>query len=294
MVEKGFSDAIEKTYRASNTRGQRAHWLKNIRKNLPVIAAGVSVERLGDILKGMPAIVVGAGPSLQKNIDLLAEAGNRYPLFCCDRALAKAVERGITPQFVIVCDAQDVVADFLAPHDTSKIVLLATTFTSPKVLALPWLKRVFFNMLDIDTKFSEASMNLTEKRIGMIPGTVIVGNAAFVLAKLAGCNPVTFVGNDLSMTDASHALRGEIVYESTDREGNKVYSVPGYLAGFEWLLQMLKTDPDCAGGRVKVYNSSEGGIMYSDIIEGMPLREFLEKFPGSSGSIRTRIMQKLL
>ncbi|MFH1539889.1 MAG: 6-hydroxymethylpterin diphosphokinase MptE-like protein [bacterium] len=287
------SNAIEISYAASDTRGQRAHWLGNIRKNLQVIRNSAEVGRLAGLLKGVPGIAVGAGPSLEKNGALLAEVQRNYPLFCSDRALRRVGEYGITPQFVVVCDAQDRVVDFLKDYDTGGIVLLATTFASPKVLALPWKQRVFFNMLDLDTKFSEASMNLTQHRVGMIPGTVIVGNACFLLAKLAGCNPVTFVGNDLSMPDREMALPGERLYEGKDPEGRTVYSVPGYLAGLDWLLRYLRADVDCVQKRVRVYNSTEGGIMYSEEIEGMPLREFVEKFPGMEGSVRTKIMQGL-
>lgn len=167
------SNALEISIAASDTRGQRAHWPGNIRKNLPVI--------------------------LQKG--------------------------------VVVCDTQDTVVDFLKDHDT---------------------------------KLSEASMNLTQHRVGMIPGPVIVGNACFILAKLAGCNPITFVGNDLSMPDKEMALKADRVFEGKDPDGNTVYSVQGYLAGLDWLLRYLRADPDCVRKRARVYNSTEGGIMYSD------------------------------
>lgn len=292
-MANGESNALEKTYYSSDTRGQRAHWLGNIRKNLPVIFKSVDVSRMVGLLKGVPGIAVGAGPSLRKNAEVLAGVQRQYPLFCSDRALRRVAEYGITPQFVVVCDAQDRVADFLKDYDTGEMVLLATTFASPKVLALPWERRVFFNMLDLDTKFSEASMNLTEHRVGMIPGSVIVGNACFILAKMAGCNPITFVGNDLSMPDKEMALRGEKIFESKDPDGNPVYSVPGYLAGFDWFLRFLKSDPEFRAGRYEVYNSTEGGIMYSEDIGGMPLREFVQRFPGLDGSIRTKIKQNL-
>ncbi|MEW6202400.1 MAG: 6-hydroxymethylpterin diphosphokinase MptE-like protein [bacterium] len=291
---KKRSDALEKTYAASDTRSQRAGWLANIRANRQIIFNNKDAAILKGILKNIPGIVIGAGPSLAKNLHQLRPVQKRYALFCCDRAFKSVVACEITPQFVVVCDAQDIVADFFTGMPTGEMILLCPTFVSPKVLALKWKEIVFFNMLDADTSFSEAAMNLTDHKVGMIPGTVIAGNTAFVLAKLTGCNPVTFIGCDMSMKDMTDASPRDILFESTGIDGGTVYSVPGYLAGFDWLLRYLRVDQDFRAGRLKVYNCTEGGIMYSDDIQGMPLIEFIEKYPGTGGSIRTRIVQGLI
>ncbi|MFA6451741.1 MAG: 6-hydroxymethylpterin diphosphokinase MptE-like protein [bacterium] len=285
-------DAITKTLAAQDSRGQRAHWLGNIRRNQSEIAKGHDIWAIHDVFRGIPGIVIGAGPSLSRNAGQLAGAQKRYPLFCCDRANKKVFDAaGVVPHFTIVADASDKVAEFFEGYDTGRTTLIAATYVSPQVLKLPWREKVFFNMTDVDKGYESAALNLTDRRITAIPGGVIVGNIAFLIAKIAGCNPITFIGNDLSMSEPSSSP-GEISYENIDASGNKIYSLPGFLAGLEWLLTFLRIDKDAASGILKVYNSTESGIMYNEQITGITLIDFIEKYPGSDRSLKTLIAKR--
>lgn len=288
-------NAIAKALAAQDSRGQRAYWLGNIRLNLKEIAKGDDIRAIHDALWDIPAILIGAGPSLAGNVHLLKDAQNQYPLFCCDRAFRRVAEAGVTPHFTIVADAADAVADFFAGLETRRTVLIAPTYVSARVLKLKWKHRIFYNVTDADQGYTTAAVNLSKlsgREITAVPGGVIVGNMALIFARIAGCNPMTFIGNDLSMPEPK-ARPGEILYESMDNDGNKVYSLPGFLAGLEWLLKFLRSDKDFTSGLLKVYNSTEGGIMYSEEIKGLPLKDFLESHPGTPKSLNTAISRSL-
>ncbi len=286
--------AIRKTFVHQDGRKQRGLWLANIRNNFDIIAKAYDVKAIQDAFWDMPGIVVGAGPSLSKNIDLLAEAGKSHPLFCTDRAFGQLHEKGTVPHFTIVGDASPRVATFFSGMDTRRTTLIAAAYIDHSVFDLPWKNVVLYNITDYDTGYVEAAQNMTEQagnRITAIPGAVNVGNVAFICAKIAGCNPITFTGNDLCQDKPSDTSARW--YEGTDHWGNKVYSAPGYLAGYEWLLDFFKVDKDIKCGKLSVYNSTEGGIMYSDLIREMPLKDYLERFPGYRKSINTIIEKKL-
>lgn len=285
-----MDDALEKSLSMGDMRLQRSLWLQNIRQNLDVIAKHRDVTPLNWLFADLPGIVIGAGPSLEKNVGLIAEHAKEYPLFCADRAFGKVCAAGAIPQFTVVVDWQDEVADFFKGEPVDKTILLASIKVSPKVLALPWKKIFFFLVMDSDKQFEEAEVNLTGGRVMGMPGAIICGNTAYLLARWAGCNPVTFCGCDMSMKEPSP---GEMNYEAKDINGDVIYSVPGYLAGFDWLMRYLKLDNDVVSGKVKLYNSTEGGIMYSGELPALGLSDFMSRHPGARSSLNTRIMKTL-
>jgi hypothetical protein len=285
-------DAIEKTTQMGDIVAQRGKWLHSIRNNLAVINKSKDITYLRDLFTGKPGIIVGAGPSLQKNIGLLAEHAKKYPLFCTDRAFAMLYEKGIIPEFTVAVDFQDIVADFFIGMPVRKTILLASVKVSRKLVDLNWMARLFFLVMDSDEKFNEAMINLTGRRIAGIPGALICGNSAYLAARFAGCNPITFVGCDMSMPEPSKNPN-DINYEATGLDGEKIYSVPGYLAGHEWLLRHLHLDNEVQSGKVKVFNSTEGGIMYGEHLPPLTLREFVDTYPGADKSLMMQIRKRL-
>jgi hypothetical protein len=284
-------NAIARTFAAQDTRGQRAWWLGNIRRNIPEIATGDDIRIIHDVFWDVPAIVIGAGPSLSKNVRLLKDVEKTHLLFCCDRAYKRVAETGVTPMFTIVADASDAVAGFFAGLDTRRTILVTPTYVSSEVLKLEWKRKIFYNVTDTDEGYQTAAVNLSKlsgKEITAIPGGVIVGNMAFIVARIAGCNPMTFIGSDLSMPEPTRNP-GEILYKGIGPSGAEVWSLPGFLAGFEWILKYLRNDKDFTTSLLKVYNSTEGGIMYSEEIKGLPLKEFIEAHPGSAKSLKAAL-----
>lgn len=291
--EKLPDNAIATALAAQDNSAQRAEWLGNIRANIAVIAKARDISDVRGIFAGLPGIIIGAGPSLKKNVFLLSGREKNYPLFCCDRALKQVQEAGVQPHFTVVADASSAVAGFLKDCDTRRSALIAPVFAAPETLALPWKKIIFYIPDDTDLKFMKAVRNLVSisgRMVSTIQGPVIVGNAAFLCAMTAGCNPMTFIGNDLS---APEPFESGQYFEKTGAGGEKVYSLHGFLAGLEWILRFTRVDKDFICGKFRLYNSTEGGIMYSEEIEGAPLSQFLARFPGSERSLETMIRKGL-
>jgi len=195
----------------------------------------------------------------------------------------------------VVADAARSVAEFFEGCNVKKSALIAPTYVYPKVLELPWKYKIVYNIEDQDQSYVYAAHNIIgmiDREITAIPGGIIVGNTAFICSKIAGCNPITFIGNDLCMPEPSNVF-GETSFKGKDNLGNTVYSLPGFLAGYEWLLKFIKVDKDIRYGKLKLYNSTEGGIMYSEGIEGIALEDFLKKHPGAAKSLDTMLRKKL-
>jgi len=80
----------------------------NILANTLDIISSAGVKRLFNKFKGIPAIVVGAGPSLDKNVALLKEVNDNAVIIAVDRTLGLLIPLGITPHLVPFIDYSEI------------------------------------------------------------------------------------------------------------------------------------------------------------------------------------------
>ncbi len=88
-------------------------YLLNTLKNLPAIASEGDVDALKGAFTDVPAIVVGAGPSLDRNLDLLRRASSRSIIIAVDTALRPLLTAGIVPHVVVAVDPSELNARHL-------------------------------------------------------------------------------------------------------------------------------------------------------------------------------------
>ncbi|MBW5377644.1 DUF115 domain-containing protein, partial [Brachyspira pilosicoli] len=81
-------------------------WAYNIASNVVEIATHYGVNRFFDKYKNIPAVVVSAGPSLEKNIRKLKELKDKAIIIAVDTAMKPLSSHNISPHFVITIDPQ--------------------------------------------------------------------------------------------------------------------------------------------------------------------------------------------
>ncbi len=259
--------------------------------NLHATAAWPSVARLKDAFRGVPAIIVSAGPSLEKNIQVLKQFEGKALIIVVSHALRAVARAGVHADVCIAVDAQDLRYHFAAGACESVGTLVLGTSAHPELFKLP-VPRIF-------TVAGNAALDgwvhrgFEEEFVCRSGGSV--ANHAFSLATLWGCDPIVLVGQDLSfpggkayaastvdgdarievaasgavatMTDTSkemHALDGGSPILLRDVPGYDGGTVPTSFAfqkAWEWFGAAAR---ELAGARALV-NSTEGGAR----IEGM-------------------------
>ena len=147
-----------------------------------------------------PGIVIGAGPSLSKNIHLLKEAGSKAVLIAVDAALRPLLNAGIRPHIVTNLERTAPVSALFRNLGEQKEtffvfspVAAAETydaFQGPKIIAHRY--EPLLSWLGIPK--------------GALTGGPLVGNFAFDIAQYLGCSSIIMVGQDLSFerTGATH------------------------------------------------------------------------------------------
>ncbi len=159
------------------------------------------LENLKDKFKGVPAFMVAAGPSLDKNIDQIKKAAGKSVIICVDTVLPSLLKHDITPDFVTSIDYLDMtyekIADTAQDSKVRNINLICTSWISDTVTKQ-------FPVNDVFWAFSnnalENWMNICLGGNMAIGGAGTVAHLNFVSAQIMGCDPLVFVGQDLAFS----------------------------------------------------------------------------------------------
>ena len=185
---------------------------------LPYVIRHRGVSELRDFYKDKPAVLVSTGPSLAKNIHHLIGLEDKVVIICVGQALRPLLAYGIKPDFATSVDFGEVnYVHFKGLMDCG--IPLVTINRTYAPLIRDWQGPKFIAATPVPGYEEMATGILTEK--GFIEAGGSVAHLSFGLAQLLGCNPITFIGQDLSLGETSHiplADAGGNV--SVDQNGN--------------------------------------------------------------------------
>jgi hypothetical protein len=245
-------------------------WVDNLKENIKLCDfSKYSVYSLKDKFRGETAYLVGASPSLSKNVKELKK--KKGIIITCSHALKYLIKNGIKPDYVVVLDAHEKQVDFLDIGDESKdIKLLADIMVHPNIFKV-WNGRVWF-FRTIGEKPKDKIHNALWK-LSKFNDLIYTGgnvmSGAYSIADLLGCKRVVYVGMDFSNSILSDSFveyadgsRDEGTFEHLDSfihpdvNGLGVWTKQRmfmYKYWFDWMS--LKTD------RIEHINATEGGIL---------------------------------
>ncbi len=183
----------------------------NLSGNLPLIQSSGGLARIVDRLAGKHVIVIGAGPSLERNIPYLKRYSERrdFIYIAADMALRPLLLSGIRPHFAITCETTP--ADFFSGLDTSGIHLLAFICSSPSNLR-KWRGNISFYNWMIEGEPYSGLWDTAGRWLGSVATGSIVTTQAVSVALGCGVLSLLLVGNDMGFYDrfyASGTVNGE-------------------------------------------------------------------------------------
>jgi len=218
---------------------------RNLANNLDVYAAGATTDELLGAAKGYPAVCVGAGPSLVKNIDLLCdpEVRKNIVVIAVQTTLKPLLDRGIRPDFVTALDYSPICARFYEGlPDLPDVTLVAEPKAHAAILdAFPGPVRVCHSPFNDQLLAGENDTGTAEgvsgedsgdisgggsgggglvRPITPIKGGATVAHLSFYLAQHLGCEPIMFIGQDLGFSDGLYYAPGTAVHQVWDCELN--------------------------------------------------------------------------
>ncbi|MFH1742918.1 MAG: 6-hydroxymethylpterin diphosphokinase MptE-like protein, partial [bacterium] len=96
------SVALQGMLRHMETTGYQTQ--NHVLRNIPAIYRALPPSAAKDRMAGRPALIVAAGPSLDKNIIQIPEAVGRSVIFAVDTSLRLLRKQGVEPHFVVTKD----------------------------------------------------------------------------------------------------------------------------------------------------------------------------------------------
>jgi len=253
-------------------------WIEQGLANLPAIARWPSVAAIQDELAGKPMVIVAPGPSLARNAAQLRELAGKAIITCFSHSLKPVLAAGVRPDFVVTVDPQDVRYHFDG-CDLSESCLVNAATVHPSLFELPakWFLTLSANCAIDDWIFDALGED------ALVPGGGSVATSAFSLALRWKCDPIVFVGLDLSFPNGEY-------YVSTSSDGQAranvvdgVVRVEGWSSGF---ASMKSESGHCAVVRERVVELPgwHGGTVASSYMFGLFHRWFVERVKHVSGT----------
>ncbi|MCG3123729.1 MAG: hypothetical protein GIKADHBN_02150 [Phycisphaerales bacterium] len=187
--------------------------LRNLLMNVDRYAAAPGIRELEHCATGCPAVVVSAGPSLERNVDLLARPGvrDRVVIIAAQTVLKKLLGRGITPHFVTALDHHEISRRFyegLSASDVAGVTLVAEPKANPAIMsAFPGVIRC-----PGDRILDELLGPALARDMGTMTAGATVAHLAYYLARHMGCDPVIMIGQDLGFTDGQYYHAGAAIH----------------------------------------------------------------------------------
>jgi hypothetical protein len=222
---------------ARRVRGRS--WVKDVCENVELLLRYPTFAGLKNAYEGVPAFIVGAGPSLDKNIGALGDAVKKGIVIATNSSASALAKRGIEPQ-VLACIESIDVSRFLRDLPFVDRVLRAFSLSaSPQALrtgAGPLLP-----IYEALPAIGEPLRQLVGEP--GLPVCASVSTAAVALALRMGCNPIVLVGHDLAFTGGAAYARG------TPYEGSRAHVTDDGNLRLSWTPSMIEVHRD-AGSKV--------------------------------------------
>jgi hypothetical protein len=268
---------------------------RNLEKNLTYIRRFGGLKNIISGFKGKHVIIVGAGSSLGKEIDLLKKYQDRDELItiAADMALLPLNEKNILPKFVISCETTPM--DYFSHLNTENMHLLAFSCMSNTNLK-KWKGRISFYNWMIHNEMYDNLWLKAGFDLGFVATGSIVTTQAISFALGCGIQSLMLIGNDMGF-GTGYYVNGTVVYrkllnninrffpidtmeinksrsrrEFEIHRGSKIYYTNNqFLAAKVWLEDLFKQI------NIPIYESNELGCS-SGSVKKIALKKYLEHF----------------
>lgn len=251
---------------------------KNFFKNYLDLPHAFLGNKLVGKFKEIPAIICGAGPSLNRNIDLLATLHDKALIFGGGSAMNALNAKGIMPHFGIGIDPNAAQLTRLVMNQAYEVPFLYRSRMLYDALEMVHGDRLYVTGspgYDL-SKWMENALGIFEKELD--EGFNVL-NFSLALAHAMGCNPIITVGVDLAYSQGSSYAEGIISHPIHDRKdhfrtrkldeelvekqdiyGNPIYTLWKWVGESMWYGLFAKQNPE-----LKIINATEGGIGFPDV-----------------------------
>lgn len=191
-------------------------WHRNSYINMIHFSNSIGINKIKNNYKEVPAIIVSAGPSLDKNIKYLKWVKNKAIIIAVGTSLKKLLNENIIPDFIMALDGGEPNWEHFKNMDYSKIPLIYEPMVHPNILKYHKGKKLVFVSQNIVGSWGEHIFG--EKGFLKMGGSVAL--SCYDFAVYIGANPIILMGQDLAYTGGRTHVSGS-TYEKDIAKENK-------------------------------------------------------------------------
>jgi hypothetical protein len=285
-----------------------AAFFLNFYKNLKLLPGSFSGNSLFGKFKNVPAIICGAGPSLEKHFSTLKNVQNKALIFAGGSSLNALIANGIIPHFGAGIDPNSAQKVRIQETCHVKLPFYFRSRMHHEALKLIKGKRLYIpgsGGYDISEWFEN---ELKIKREPILDEGHNVINFEVEIAHALGCHPIIFVGMDLGFTGMKSYSKG-VVEDATvtkkdilknnherhsddfdlkailkeDIYGKPLYTLWKWIIESEWMGEFAKEHPT-----ILAFNATEGGLGFPGI-KNKTLKSLQKKYLNKNFQLQKRI-----
>lgn len=246
---------------------------RNLISNMPLLLRANVLDEVQNRFAQVPAIVVAAGPSLDKNVRELLRLNGSALIICVDTALKTLNKHGIKPHIVVTSDpTQDNAAHFENVQWPDGAVF---AFAPDCYYSIP---RQYAGVPQKICLYDD-SARITYRLRAMLPFRCFmdrpmhVGESAIRLALMMGCDPIIFAGLDLALPSDYSATHAESSARACRILSRSAADIQVELPNGKTVTHTLISVPGVHGEPVQTFYSFKMYLdQLEDLIESNPIR----------------------
>lgn len=305
---------LRKTTLSNALQQDRVHGyqpFQNFVRNVKRLPESFYANGLKGQFAGIPAIVCGAGPSLQKSIETLRTLESKALIIAGGSTLAALSSKGIAPHFGMAVDPNLEEYRRLKNSFAFETPLLYSTRLFPAVFqtANGPFGYMRSGIGGVPELWMEEELGLLDPLIGdfLSPESLSVTMICIAWAQYLGCNPILLDGIDLAYTgkkryasgvaeedelqfaeiDAEKSVSDRIL-KRKDRHGNPVHTA------VRWVMESASISHFARKHKeIQWINVTDGGIGFKDI-DFLPIEKAAEKYLSKEWDLRKLVHEKII
>lgn len=240
-------------------------WVQNYIGNLKYLDSMCPVTKLKKFLKGKPAIIVSAGPSLNYNIDAIRKIQGKVLIATAGSGISILETKKIKADVICMIDGWQEESKLIKNISLNKnTALFYSSMLYYKIVDQLYGSKFLLNVTNMDNTIYNT---VGENPFNLFSGPSVANSLVYNLSEL-GCNPIIFLGQDLCYSSGKNYAEGATYEKDMSKEfkSNKyikmknknredVYTTSVFLAMRTSMEYCIKMHPN-----IKYLNGTVNGL----------------------------------
>lgn len=169
--------------------------IQGIIKNIPQLVKEIPLSKIKDVYKNKTAVVVSAGPTLDKNIETIKKYRENFVLIVVGTAMKTLAKHNIKPDFLCIIEAYDS-SKQIEGIDLSDVNFVTEPYSNKNVRNFKFKQT--FSHLSHNMPLNKFWGDIIGEDNSEYLSKGTVSYTALNVARILGCNKIIMVGQDLA------------------------------------------------------------------------------------------------